>query len=104
MVDPLNRLKIVISSSTPVVVIETVEETSQRQKKDWRRGRDSTYPKFCKLLIPANIASNTHEYRGFFAFRPFRCFRPVRPVEPISAFYGQDGQEAYAVCLRQNYQ
>jgi SpoVK/Ycf46/Vps4 family AAA+-type ATPase len=27
MVDPLNRLKILISSSTPVVVIETVEET-----------------------------------------------------------------------------
>jgi hypothetical protein len=29
-------------------------------------------------------------------FRPFRCFRPARPVEPISAFYGQDGQEAFA--------
>ena len=55
---------------------------------------DSTYPKFCKLLIPTNIASNTHEYRRFFAFRPVCCFRPVRPVEPISAFYGQDGQEA----------
>jgi hypothetical protein len=61
--------------------------------------RDSTYPAFCKLLISTNIASNTHEYRGFFTFRPFRCFRPVRPVEPISAFYGQDGQEAEAAFL-----
>jgi hypothetical protein len=51
---------------------------------------DSTYPKFCKLLIFGDIDSNTHEYREFFAFRP------VCPVEPISALYGQDGQEALA--------
>jgi hypothetical protein len=50
-------------------------------------------PAFPKLLISGSIASNTHEYRGFFAFLPFRFFRPVCPVEPISAFYGQDGQE-----------
>jgi hypothetical protein len=55
---------------------------------------DSTCPHFCKSLILKGHASNTHEYRGFFDFRPVCPFRPVRSVEPISVFYGQDGQEA----------
>ena len=60
------------------------------RKFAWCQRRDSIYPSFCKSLISRNIASNTHEYRRFFDFRP------VCPVEPISAFYGQDGQEASA--------
>jgi hypothetical protein len=44
-------------------------------------------------LILKEKASNAHENRGFFAFRPV-C--PFRPVEPISTFYGQDGQEDFA--------
>jgi hypothetical protein len=60
----------------------------------WRRGGDSTYPKFRKLLISGNIGPNTYEYRRFRDFCPVCPFRPVCPVEPISAFYGQDGQEA----------
>ena len=67
--------------------------STRAARRTWRRGRDSTYPKFLKLLISGNISSDTHENRGFFAFCPVCPFRPVCPVEPISAFYGQDRQE-----------